>query len=1250
VNGISFPAPTRAALRAALSLLFTLSLVTPGLAAGQRAKSPQKRRTSASRSRAARPARESAPRAPQEAQPAGLLQAPSQEHEAESDDADKRENWFYYERAYPFGEIPADARRLAWESRPGREKGRAQTLSQGVWSPIGPAPTEGFASAQNWGVTSGRINAVAVHPTNPNVVLVGAATGGIWRSADGGATFAPVSDSQVDLAVGAIAFAPSNPSVVYAGMGDIDNTYVGSGILKSTDAGLTWARVGNPSPVPQSFVTDIAVDPANPDRVYVTVDLVLMPNGAATTGYAFQAGGFYVSANGGGTWQRTLPCRARNLALHPTNPQIIYAAARVMDPPTTGGTPGIFKSTDAGQTWGLVYASPYYDPARPTILFTRDIQVATTKAPGASEYVYVYAGRTTRMTTDTSEPLRELRVELSTDGGATWSARGAGGFANVDTSQFGYNTYIKVSPSNAATVYIGARDIYKTTNGDQASPTWTNITKNYNASFQYNPFNSNTHSDQQTLTFAPGGDGSTIYIGNDGGISKSTDGGATFSSLNQTLSLTQFVHLSLHPTDPNISYGGAQDNGTQRRLEGTSRWKEFSSGDGGFSIINPADPSMVFTTYVYGRVNRHVSNGATFSGTIANTDTFGETEANNATPRISFYPPVVGNGVDHRIYFGSWKLFVCNDCNDTTKRIGGGSTPPTWVSPAPNTDLTKGNGDVLEAIAVARSNTNVIYTGSRQGCAKVSTDGGATWAPDAPNQCLATNQLPNRTITSITVNPSNPATAYLTVSGYGSGHVFKTTSTGASWTDISANLPNIPVNAFLIDPLAPATFYVGTDVGVFRSTDGGASWETFNAGMPPVVVTAFAAQAGGRIQAATYGRGAYELSLVPDSVIQFSAAGATVSESAGRATLTVTRTGSAAGASTVDYQTADADTFTVGCADKAGAQGNAYARCDFATTVGTISFAPNETSKTVTVPIIDDGHVEDPETFQLRLANASGATLGAFNATTVTIQDNDSGSVQNPVNHTPHDFFVRQQYLDFLSREPDAGGFNAWLGVLNTCLPDAFTGPAVQSGCDRIFVSGEGFFRSPEFALKGAYAFRLYKVAFNRLPEYLEIVSDMSFVAGATPQEVYARRAELALRFTQRQEFANSYGGMTNQQYVAALLGRYGLTSVTTPDPASPDTGQKVTLTSADLVNRLNGVGGTLTRAQVLRAVVDSDQVGAAEFNNAFVAMQYYGYLRRKPEPSGYAAWLAVLQSGDVRTMVNGFLNSAEYKLRFGQP
>jgi hypothetical protein len=158
----------------------------------------------------------------------------------------------------------------------------------------------------------------------------------------------------------------------------------------------------------------------------------------------------------------------------------------------------------------------------------------------------------------------------------------------------------------------------------------------------------------------------------------------------------------------------------------------------------------------------------------------------------------------------------------------------------------------------------------------------------------------------------------------------------------------------------------------------------------------------------------------------------------------------------------------------------------------------------------------------------------------------------------------------------------------------------------------------------------------------------MRAVTGQTPNEVFEKKAAFSNAFVQRTEFTNTYNGLTNAQYVSTLMGRYGLTQILTPDPANPNGTDKVTLTTIELTNRLTA--GTLTRAQVLRAIADSDQVFSLELNQAFVAMQYYGYLRRTPEPSGFNAWLDYLNThpGDFRMMVNGFVNSSEYRLRFG--
>lgn len=1494
---ISFPASRSLSARRSLRFTFffflSLSFVGASVAflfstpAVEASKGVQKKRRATGQRTQPPRARKgaNAPRGAKSRQPAiEPINEPSigdQEDGDEREVVDARQQWFMMQRAYPFDAPPAEGRLKAWLTRPrdavrGKD-GERHTLSVAeAWRSIGPSPTTP-AFPNNWGVTSGRLNAIAVHPTAPHIILIGASTGGVWRSTDGGANFVPVTDTHVDLAVGSIAFSKSNPSVVYAGMGDLDNGYFGTGVLKSNDAGATWVRVSNSTLPSLGTTAEVEVDPTNPNRVYVlqaTYTGTTSYNDPTSTNNSLFRNGVFLSEDGGVNWRRTLAGRPRDIAIHPTNPQILYVGMTLVDVSSTvQGPAGIYKSIDGGATW---LPAPIFTTVAGTT--TSDVRIAVT--PAAPERLYVISGTRTALRFDIGDPGSVL-------GGLVWTNKPTTG---IDPGQFGYNAYLHVDPLDANVIYAGTRDIYKSTNGGN---TWDSLTKNFSGSnFSYSPFNSNTHPDQHAFAFAPN-DSNTIYAGNDGGISKSTDGGATFASLNASLTLTQFVGISMHPTDPNISYGGTQDNGTQRRIVGTNTWREFSSGDGGRSIVNAANPSMVFTTYIYGRVNRFINNGQNFNATIANNSTFGEPTTGQ---RIAFYPPMVGNGVDGTIYFGTYRLFTCATCDTATN-----DSPTNWTAPAGALDLTEGAPDVLSAIGVERrAAAQVIYTGSARGRLMVSQDGGLTWTD-------RTSGLPDRFVESITVNPANAAEAFVTFGGFGTGHVFRTTNFGATWTNIGGTpgqataIPNVPVSAFLIDPVNPTTLYAGSDIGVFRSTDNGATWATFNNGMLPAVVTGFATSAGGVIQLSTYGRGAYELTrastysisgsirnaiatpfsgltvtlsgsqsattttdaqgnysfanlptgnytvtpsganyifepgsrtftnlsanqtanfllsfaqysisgrimgangqpmqsvgvtlsgstnastttdangnylfnnliaggnytLTPaktnytftpqnatisnlsgnqagvnfsgvvtctysatpvstqsfpasggtgsfnittqagcpwsaislssswititngsgtgngtitytvaanfggarngqilhtddsfynitqaasasPAAFDFSVANATFVEAAGRATINVTRAGNTSVAASVDYRTIDTDTFTVGCFDTNGNQGGAYGRCDFATTVGTISYAAGETTKSINVPLIDDGHAEGAETFQLFLSNPSGGVLGSTHVATITIQDNDAQGAPNPITAS-HQFFVRQQYLDFLSREPDTSGYNAWVGLLNGCA-NPFTGPNVPSGCDRIYVSGDGFFRSLEFQLKGFYVFRFYQLAFNRLPEYTEIVSDMSFVAGQTAEEVYARKAQLATLVTQRPEFQTTYGAMTNALYVNTLLGRYGVTQVTTPDPAQPDGNVKVTLTAADLTNRLNA--NTLTRAQVLRAVADSDVVGSREFNNAFVGMQYYGYLRRKPDNAGFQSWLAVLQSGNVRTMVDGFLNSNEYRLRFGR-
>ncbi len=386
--------------------------------------------------------------------------------------------------------------------------------------------------------------------------------------------------------------------------------------------------------------------------------------------------------------------------------------------------------------------------------------------------------------------------------------------------------------------------------------------------------------------------------------------------------------------------------------------------------------------------------------------------------------------------------------------------------------------------------------------------------------------------------------------------------------------------------------------------------------------------------------GNYSLTLTGSAgttpTIQFSQPTYSIGEAGTSLTVTVTRSGDISGTATVDYTTTDTDTFTVNCANFAG---NAFARCDFSTSIDTVTFGPGQSSRTFQIPIINDAWAEGSETFGVVLSNPTGgASLGSPATATITITDNETVNGPNPIFTTP--FFVRQHYLDFLSREPEPG--EPWTNILNNCS-DVNNNPV----CDRLTVS-ESFFGSPEFRIKGNFVFRFYRVAFNRLPLYTEIVKDMRAVTGQTPTETFDKKGTFTNNFVLRPEFA-SLNAMSPTDYVNTLMNRYGLPSVTTPNPATPnDDVNKVTLTRAQLISGLTG--GTLTRAQVLRAIADSDQVFNLEFTKTFVAMQYYGYLQRTPEQAGFDDWLDYLTThpGDNRTMVNGFMNSSEYRSRFG--
>ncbi len=503
-------------------------------------------------------------------------------------------------------------------------------------------------------------------------------------------------------------------------------------------------------------------------------------------------------------------------------------------------------------------------------------------------------------------------------------------------------------------------------------------------------------------------------------------------------------------------------------------------------------------------------------------------------------------------------------------------------------------------------------------------------------------------------------------------------------------------------------------------------------------------------------RGQFGVSSAAGS-LQFSAANYLVSESAGRATVTVTRLGDTSNAASVNYATSDHVGNRINCN---AIQGEASSRCDYTTTIGTLNFSAGESFKTINVPLTDDTYADGDETFAITLTNATGAVLGSPNVATIKIIDNETVNGVNPIDAT--DFFVHQHYIDFLNREPDPSGFQFWKNEIDSCGADAQCREV-----KRINVSA-AFFQSIEFNETGLLAYLTNRAAFGNLPApnapvpltYTQFINDSqalqkNYVFGAPGAEAQLEANKQAYfdEFVTRPQFVSKYGSLSNTDYIDTLLATAGVAQTTAelylakvtgaqvvPPNGSPatglvvlrqsfsGTGAKVSLSFAglgsaetaahihgpaaanangpsifDLPNgqfanfpitlttaQANALGGgqlyvdvhttnfpngeirgqlpsnrflrdmiinaldtgVITRAQALRLVAESESLRRDNFNSAFVAMEYFGYLRRDPDTPGYTFWLQKLNQFNgnyiAAEMVKAFISSDEYRHRFG--
>lgn len=802
-----------------------------------------------------------------------------------------------------------------------------------VWVPLGPAPLASDATgdgAQDYNWVSGRAASVVIDPLDStgNTVLLGGAYGGLWKSTNAGSlnsnpasvTWQALIDDQPTLAVGAIALQPGNSNVILVGTGETNSSgdsYYGLGILRSADGGSTWTQIQNAG-TGQSFLgigfSKMAFSTANSSLVVAATAgdsglyVGLEEDGNST------ARGLYYSQDGGVTWNRVI---LSDGAVQASATAVVYNPSQ-----GTSGTfyafirrHGLYSSTDgqhftrlttqpsAGLASGVCSAG---SNASSCLLYRGEFAVV----PGRNEmYVWVVDVQTNNNGSPT--PVDE-GIWRSTNGGTSWTAILDNGITNCGDSAFGqnsgcgveqgyYNLELAAIPNAAGTdVYAGAINLYKCTIASGTTCTqgdWINLTHVYGCNPGPLGAPAHVHPDQHGLALLVASGKAVGYFAHDGGISRTLDGYAglnagscagtnQFDSLSESLgSMTEFVSISVHPTNADILLGGTQDNGSPKTsgATGSSTWQNALGGDGGLNAINPVNPNEWFAA------NPYVTIVKCELGTACNNNGFFEivSSSNLGGDQGAFYTPYI---LDPQ---NSGELLV-GTCR--VWRISTSGTAPLQLS---NDFDTLGTGactgdeiNLVNGLAAGgpalNNNSTVVYAVTNGYGPLSGRPGGEVWVTTNAGATLMANATQNvnpngYAISSVAMDRSDATgkTAYVGIMGFSTqafptSHVWKTVNAGASWADWSGTgtgFPDAPVNALLVDSQA-GRIYAGTDVGVFFSSTTTASWNEAGPApgpgvsgfLPDAPVTAlqlFNPDTGTKtLVASTYGRGIWNYALV----------------------------------------------------------------------------------------------------------------------------------------------------------------------------------------------------------------------------------------------------------------------------------------------------------------------------------------------------------------------------------------------------
>lgn len=679
----------------------------------------------------------------------------------------KRWEYFWKHHLTADGNFPSG--KTIYDAWKESELQRNQKTNASNWQYVGPKDLPVTNDIDHY-PGMGRVNAIAIHPTNKSVLIIGAASSGIWKSTDKGQTWQSKTDKLPNIGISDISFDPNNSNILYAATGDADGNRgpFSTGIFKSTNAGDTWSIVGLSNNLSTKFQTRRILLPKSP-----TNSILITTNK-----------GIQRSTDGGATWTIVhSTSTVFDIEQKPGSQTIFYCATR---------NGKILKSTNGGTTWS--------DISPQNITLNGRVEIGVT--PNDPNLIFAVDA--------------QGKLVKSNNSGTSWTS--LSNLPNYD-SQGGFNMTVAISPKNKNRIIIAGIHGWRSINGGQ---TWEKYLDGYwNSGDPY----FYVHSDHHVMKFESE-TSDVLYCGNDGGIfygDISTN--TAFKDITRGLSITQYYGLGALRTDASKIVAGAQDNDGVY-IDGNSQKGLLPSSDGFDGMIDYGDPKVAYAARTSGRVSKTTDNWQNSSQLI-----------------------IPG-------YYSAWEVPMAMHPTDPSTIYFGGNIlaqskdkGSTW-----NTLYTASNqNDVIKEMAIAPSDakTIVIYDGVEL---KRTTDNGTNWT---------TLTFSHGTVSGIAIHATKPNHIYVGVSGYSSGSkVFKSTNGGTSWTNISYNLPNIPVHTIAYVTGTKDDLYIGTDLGVYYNTNNQSNWQLFNTNLPYTQVYELEVNyKSNSILAATYGRGIWKSPL-----------------------------------------------------------------------------------------------------------------------------------------------------------------------------------------------------------------------------------------------------------------------------------------------------------------------------------------------------------------------------------------------------